>query len=199
MKEYREQLKGGGGKKAQRVRRYSPYMSHNNSEELSIVFEAMFANKLRANVCADNEADGNVMDTLTRKELEVTGTDITVQKLNRPPVFEMAAALANGECAFLNSKITVSVYIEQKIRHGAVLVSRNVIWLVTEQSVAERLLGRLLLEALGLNTRELLAAAADRFARSIYSERLVGTFANKGDGRVSRIMEGVLYPHGGED
>lgn len=40
---------------------------------------------------------------------------------------------------------------------------RNLKWLVTEQRVADPLLGRPVLEDLGLNTRDLLAAAADRF------------------------------------
>lgn len=199
LKAFLEERKAAGGKKAQRVRRDSPPAPSRDNEESSIVFDAVFANKLRGKVCADNGADGNIMDTQTLRELEATGVEINAQRLDRPRVFEMAAALPNGERACLTCDNAVSIDTELKIRHGAALVLRNLNWLVTEQPVAEPLIGRPLLEALGLNTRELLAAAADRFAGSIDAERLLGTFAERGDGRVSRIMEGVFHADGGED
>lgn len=70
---------------------------------------------------------------------------------------------------------------------------------MTDQELSDPLLGRPVLEALGLSTREILAAAADRFCGSVDMERLVGTFAEEGDGRVSRVMEGVFHADGGQD
>lgn len=59
--------------------------------------------------------------------------------------------------------------------------------------MVDPLLGRHGLEALCLNTRKLLAEAADRFSGSIDMERLIGSFAKKGDGRVSRVMEEFFH------
>ena len=48
------------------------------------------------------------------------------------------------------------------MRHISTLVLRNLRLLVTKQDVAEPLLGRLTLEAPGLNCSDSLASAADR-------------------------------------
>lgn len=85
-----------------------------------------------------------------------------------------------------------------KIRRGPGLVLRNLRWLATEQALSDPLLGRPLLEAQRLNTRKLLAAAADRFADDIEAERLVSKLSGKGESRVSQVMEGVLYADGGQ-
>lgn len=54
--------------------------------------------------------------------------------------------------------------------------------------MTDALLGRHILEALGLNTRELLAVAADQFRGSVDADRLIGSITYTSDGRVSRIM-----------
>lgn len=111
----------------------------------------------------------------------------------------MSGTIENGESAGMTCDSSVSIETELNIRHGGALVLRNLIWLFTDHLMAEPLIGSPLLEALGLNTREILAAEADRFAGSIDAERLVGTFEERGDGRVSRIMEGVFHADIGED
>lgn len=93
---------------------------------------------------------------------------------------------------------TVCINTELKIRYRFTLVLRILRWLITKQSLSDPLLGCLLLEALGLNTRQLLAAAADIFASSMDAERLVGTSAEKEDCRISLVMEGVFHADGGQ-
>lgn len=65
--------------------------------------------------------------------------------------------------------------------------------------MGDLLSGRPLLESLGLNTRDLLAAGADQFCGSVDAECLIGSFAETGDGRVSRVLEGVFHADGGDD
>lgn len=69
---------------------------------------------------------------------------------------------------------------------------------MTDQPATFPLLVRPVLEALGLNTSEFLAAAADIFPGSIDIARLNGTYAEKGDERVSRVVESDSHTDGGE-
>lgn len=56
-----------------------------------------------------------------------------------------------------------------------------------------------MLEALGLNTRALLAVAADKFSGAVVVDCLIGSFAEMGDDPVSRVMEGFFNEDGGEE
>lgn len=49
------------------------------------------------------------------------------------------------------------------IRHGTSLMSRNVSWYVTTQFLSEPLLGRPVLEAIGMNTSNILTTAANKY------------------------------------
>lgn len=51
----------------------------------------------------------------------------------------------------------------------------------------EPLLERPIIDVLGLNTHELLAVAADRFAGTVNAERFVGRIDGHSAGRVSRV------------
>lgn len=75
---------------------------------------------------------------------------------------------------------------------------RDLKWLDTDKPVADPLLGRTVLEELGLNKRALLATAAKRLSGEIDVDRLIGFFVEEGDGRVSRVMEGAFQADGGE-
>lgn len=65
--------------------------------------------------------------------------------------------------------------------------------------MSEPLIGRPVKEALGLNTRELLAAATNRFCGDVDAEKLLGTLTDEGDGRVARVMEGLFHADSGYD
>lgn len=90
----------------------------------------------------------------------------------------------------------VSVDTGLHIRHGSALLIRSLEWLVTEQHVPEQLIGWPIQEALGSNTRELLAAAADRFAGSADVEKLLSATEDNTDGRLSGLREGVNHGDG---
>lgn len=199
LREYIEERKKSGGK-ANRIRKSAEAKDKlEKRSQSSIIFTAVFGSKYRDQVCADNGADGNILDKETLRRIIAAGVDASVEELSQPRVFDMAAANADGASAKLVCTKSVSVDTELHIRHGTTLRLRNLKWLVTDQRVSDPLLGRPILEALGLNTRDLLAAAADQFCGSVDAERLVGSVTNTGDGRLSRVMEGVFHADGGEE
>lgn len=73
----------------------------------------------------------------------------------------MAAETQDGGRGKLTCMKIIAVDTELFIRHGTTLPLLNTKWLVTNQKKINTLLGRLLLEALGINTKDLLAATAD--------------------------------------
>lgn len=54
-------------------------------------FVTLFADKLKKRACTDNGAESNAMDSRTLWVAKETGTDVEVQKLDRPWMFEKAA------------------------------------------------------------------------------------------------------------
>lgn len=84
----------------------------------------------------------------------------------------MPGSIPNGEKAQLIRRKTACVDTELQIRYGSSLLVRNLSWLITDQSVTKPLPGRPIEEALEMNTRELLAAVADKFAGCVDAEKV---------------------------
>lgn len=102
----------------------------------------------------------------------------------------------NGNPAELVITREITVDVELHIRHGTSLILRNVRWLVTDQLVGESLLGRPILEALGMDTSEILSGAAEKHYNSILFDT---TFSCDQSGCSSRVLEGVYNADGGAD
>ena len=112
----------------------------------------------------------------------------------------MAASDETGKPSVLTCKQAATVDTELHIRHGAALMLRGMRWLVTDQKCDEPLIGRPVLESLGLNTEEILAAAAERHGGEVDMSNLFPETSNHdGPGRVSRVFEGVYHVDGGAD
>ena len=172
----------------------------NNDAPKSVIFTATFGERHRATICADTCSDDNILDRYMLQAFKKAGVEHTVEELPRPRTFNMAAHLPNGKPAPLTCRQVVTADTELHIRHGSALILRGVRWLVTDQAVGDPLLGRPLLEALGPNTRDILAAAAEKHAGVVDVSALVGTDpANAPSGRVARILEGVYHADGGAD
>lgn len=88
--------------------------------------------------------------------------------------------------------------VDVHIRHGSALKLRQLRWVVSSQRVPEPLLGRPVLEFLGLNTADILATAADRAAGVIDTRGICDTDEDNSVGRISRVLDG-LYHAEGED
>lgn len=82
---------------------------------------------------------------------------------------------------------------ELVIRHGKTLTLRHVPWYVTAQEMTEPLLGRPILKALGLGTKEMLAAACDRLNGYVDIDAMM-TKQKKVDFKVARVlMSGIFH------
>jgi len=168
-------------------------------EKSGVLFSATFGRKLRRTICADIGADANIIGDAMLTDFKKAGVDFTVEDLPVKSVFDMAASLPNGKPASLICDKAVVIDTELHIRHGSALILRGVRWLVTNQSVGEPLLGRPLLEALGLNTREILSAAAEKHSGVVDVSALMEYDSKPPTGRVARILEGVYHATGGVD
>ena len=172
----------------------------NREDSTSVVFTATFGERHRASVCADTCSDDNILDLNILRDFKKAGVEHTLEDLIRPRTFYMAANLPDGKPAALTCKQVVTVDTELHIRHGSALTLRGVRWLVTNQAVGDPLLGRPILEALGLNTRDILAAAAEKHAGVVDVAALFGAGSyHKPRGKVARILEGVYHADGGAD
>ena len=171
-----------------------------DEEARSVVFTATFGDRHRANICADTCSDDNILDKHMLLQFKKAGVEYALEDLARPRTFDMAADLPNGKRASITCDQVVTVDTELHIRHGSALVLRGVRWLVTDQAVGDPLLGRPLLEALGLNTRDILAAAAERHSGVVDVSTFFGTGSDHSpSGKVARILEGVFHADGGAD
>ncbi len=77
--------------------------------------------------------------------------------------------------------------VHMHIIHGTALTLRNVTWYVTKQAMDEPLLGLPVLEALGLNTKDILAGASDRFNGTIDLAEMMPTDPSMG-GKLARVF-----------
>ena len=123
---------------------------------------------------------------------------MNLEELPAPRNFEMAATTAEGKTATIICRQVATIDTEVHIRHGTSLVLHNVRWFVTDRKVGEPLLGRPLLDALVLNTRSILAAAANRFAGSVDMRDMLDTSCKCGNSKISRILDGVYHADGGD-
>lgn len=158
---------------------------------------AVFGGLQRERVCADNGADGKIMKKASLLCIESAVSQVDVDTLGQPRIFDLAAATREGTKATLVCTKEALVDVEIHIRLGTALRLQNVEWLLTSQHVNDPLLGRPIVEDLGLNMRDLLASEADRFAGSVDVDSIVGSFIAQGDGRHAGVMEGVFHGDGG--
>lgn len=90
----------------------------------------------------------------------------------------MGAATSNRKPVKIVCPSEAPIDVELHVSHETTLELCNVRWLVKKQRLSEPLLGRLLIEVLGLNTPEMLTTAADRFAGAVDAEHLVESVVN---------------------
>lgn len=89
-----------------------------------------------------------------------------------------------------NKEITTDVQLV--VRHGTYFELRNVTWHVSISDATETLLGRPVLEARGINTKDLLAAVADKMGESTHILSLLSD-TQYPKVTVARIMHDRVY------
>lgn len=168
-------------------------------EDSTVIFSAHFAGRVCDTLCADIGADANLMGQELLNRIKDAGGVVEMEDLLPPRTFCLAADAPDGSKTKLICTQAATMDVDIHIRHGTGLKLRNTRWLVSTQRVPEPLLGRPLLEFLGLNTMEILATAADRSAGVIDTKHLPESLNDIGEGRVSRVLEGVYYGDGDHD
>lgn len=162
----------------------------------SVLFTATIGGPIRDVLCADNGSDVSLMDDRLLKKIQDAGADVQITELCYSMVAEK---LPNGESAEIVCKKLTSMHVELHVRHGATLVLRNLTWVVTAQHVCESLLGRPVLEALGLNTSDILGSAADRFEGNVHISAVVQE-NDQERGKLDFLLQnGVFYADRGVD
>ena len=151
----------------------NPDSVHTGGDSASVQFTASFDGKHTAIICADIGADDNIIDDHMLTTIQKNGAQVDIQDLPKPRMFRMAACLEDGTPTFLKCERIATVDTELLIRHGSALCLRGLRWFVTYQVLGEPLLGRPLLGSLGLNTRNILAATADRYHGSVEASSLL--------------------------
>lgn len=165
----------------------------------SVIFSADFVVAVVESLCADIGADANLMGADLLPRISSSNGKVVVENLIPKKIFNLAAEAPDGTSLRLTCEKVVTMDVDVHIRHGTALKIRNVRWLISEQRVPEPLLGRSILEFLGLNTAEFLAAAPNRSTGVIDAKNLAELDQSLGEGRVSRVLEGVFHVDGNDD
>ncbi len=123
------------------------------------------------------------------------GANLTLKTFKMPVKFGLAAQTTpKHDHIHIECDREVTVSIELRIRHGKSLNIRNVVWMgaISQVPVPEPLLGRPLLEALGLDTKETLAAACDKYEGSVDAKEIMNELAYA-NGSIARILDTGIY------
>lgn len=108
------------------------------------------------------------------------------QDLVRPLVFSVALGQGrDGANIDILCHKNAVLDAELHVRHRPMLILPNLSWPVADQPMAEPLLGRPILEVLGLNNKKILAAAADRLHGGIDMRTALQEAAERGT--ISRV------------
>lgn len=67
-------------------------------------FRAVHGEHHHETACAENDADGNIMDKVKLRRIESTATDANVRQMSHSLVFDMAAGNPNSAKATIISK-----------------------------------------------------------------------------------------------
>ena len=113
-------------------------------------------------ICADGGSDINLMSPALCRQLKTASTETLVTRFTKPRSFGLAVSETVDRTpisVICDRQVTLDTQLF--IRHDSSIFLRNSTWYVAVQRVPEPLLGRPLLEALGLNTRNTLESSGD--------------------------------------
>lgn len=121
---------------------------------------------------------------------------MTIKELQNVRRFGLAVSESiNKDRVFIECDKIASMNFELKIRHGKTLKLRNLPLFVSTQPCPDPLIGRPILEALGLDTQTLLIAACDRHEGNVDAQNLL-LEDDYAEGSVVRILEGIYHSSG---
>jgi hypothetical protein len=142
--------------------------------------EALFYSSITRVALPDLGADDNIIPASLISELEAAGMFVPKRTLAAPITVDLAV-----QGPGLSTLVTRQAKLTMELQlHAGPLRLRNVKWLVAENDMDEVLLGRPLLNALGIDAEAHLAAVRDTF-QDLDCETIPSVVAG---GRLSRIL-----------
>ena len=93
------------------------------------------------------------------ERMQASDNTLVVTSLAAP--LSLTTARKDGPKLKCSRKVTASVMV--RVRHGTIMVRRNITWMVSDTDLDYDIIGRFVLKAIGLDNRALLAAACDRY------------------------------------
>ena len=165
-------------------------------------FFSIFQGKVREILCGDGGSIINLLPKDALQKLIDEGADIDVTEFPKPRIFKGPIATDNSgnHLKILCDRMVVIPYIRIDCRHGTWLNLRNSQWMVPVAPANEALLGRPTLKALGLNTSQVMRAAANRYHGDIDFSELVPDVDYE-EGTIARIIQddGIYHSDRGID
>lgn len=183
--------------KKEGVKRTTP--AADKEAQSSVIFNATLDDKVRTTVCADICSAVTLMNAKMLVKIQKASTNIKVEKLPTQKTFNMVARNSDGSRTTISCGKAVTLDTDLHIRHGSALILRSLRWLVTPKAVQEPLLGRPVLESLGLDCHKVLAAVVDRHGGAIDVSTLVGNESDFSPGCIGRVLDGFFFSDGGAD
>lgn len=176
------------------------YVKHPDTSESSMI-DAVFAEVETRAVCADTGSCINLMPPDLFASLTSKGACMKVNKFDINRKFGMAVKKdGNSNDVYVECDRKVTLHIQLKVRHASWLTIRNVTWYVAVQDASDPLLSNGLLKALGLDAREALAAACERYNGVADASTLMPD-DHYATGSIGRILaeQGVYHSDGGSE
>eukprot|EP00171_Calliarthron_tuberculosum_P022868 IDg22868t1 len=173
----------------------------------STLFSASFLQgAVETNVLADPGADANMMPPTLLEMILKANPTLSIKKLSEPLKFSLAVNTSEKQS---ENRITcsreVTADVNLRIRHGTELVMRGMVWVVSDNDADCALIGRPVLEALGINTRQLLEAASDQNNGIIDVKKILQNHEQKSENAnnptslASLLRDGVFHRDGGTE
>lgn len=147
-------------------------------------------------VYTDSGAHEKNMGSDFLARIQASGAIVNTEKWSTPRVFNMGACSTSGAKVQVTCDRAAVVDTEVHIRPGTSLKLRKLRWLVRKQYLRGPLLAHPIMEALGLITNQVLAAAAVRYSGSVDADVLEIQETKQITGRTSCVLDGVFHTKG---
>lgn len=153
----------------------------------------------------DPGADDNLMLPHVLELLLRSAPNLKIETIEPKLEFKLAVLdSANGQKAIVTCSRKVIADVNLRIRHGNELILRSVVWIVSDQEAEFALIGRPILESLGINARNILEAFSDEHDGEVYVPNLLQSehaiqHNNSPPKLASLLRDGIFHSHGGEE
>lgn len=168
----------------------------------STLSSAKFKETIHALVLPDNCSEDNLMLPDIFDKLKSSNPHLVMTQFDKKIVYALAveAQASTGTAKVICGK-TVKADVELRIRHGASLLLRNVEWAVSDQQAEHVLIGRPVLEGLGLDTKKNLEAASDKHNGIVNVPEILPKGKDLKGGTLAKITrdDGIFHGRNGDD